>query len=95
MLEDLRGAPNGAVVLLHACAHNPTGVDPTQQEWEGIRKVVREEKQLLPFFDSAYQVEGWISLRFFTIKISTFRIFLCYSNLELGLYGCKIRFPSS
>ena len=55
MCEDLSGAPVGSVVLLHACAHNPTGVDPTPDQWQGILKVV-QERRLLPFFDSAYQV---------------------------------------
>ncbi|KAH9305334.1 hypothetical protein KI387_009738, partial [Taxus chinensis] len=55
MLEDLQTAPSGAIVLLHACAHNPTGVDPTQEQWEGIHQLIRH-KDLLPFFDSAYQM---------------------------------------
>ena len=55
LLEDLGSAPSGAIVLLHACAHNPTGVDPTIQQWEQIRQLMRS-KALLPFFDSAYQV---------------------------------------
>jgi aspartate aminotransferase len=55
MLEDLKAAPDGAIILLHACAHNPTGVDPTEEQWEGIRKVIRSKNQL-PFFDCAYQV---------------------------------------
>ncbi|KAI3446986.1 hypothetical protein Pfo_003651 [Paulownia fortunei] len=54
LLEDLGGAPSGAIVLLHACAHNPTGVDPTSDQWEQIRQLMRS-KELLPFFDSAYQ----------------------------------------
>lgn len=54
MLEDLGTAPSGAIVLLHACAHNPTGVDPTLEQWEQIRQLMRS-KSLLPFFDSAYQ----------------------------------------
>ncbi|XP_030452450.1 aspartate aminotransferase, cytoplasmic-like [Syzygium oleosum] len=54
LLEDLGSAPLGAVVLLHACAHNPTGVDPTLQQWEQIRQLIRS-RRLLPFFDSAYQ----------------------------------------
>uniref|UniRef100_A0A5B7ADB3 Aspartate aminotransferase n=1 Tax=Davidia involucrata TaxID=16924 RepID=A0A5B7ADB3_DAVIN len=54
LLEDLGSAPSGAIVLLHACAHNPTGVDPTLQQWEQIRQLMRL-KGLLPFFDSAYQ----------------------------------------
>ena len=55
MWQDLRSAPVGSVVLLHACAHNPTGVDPTPDQWQGILKVV-QARRLLPFFDSAYQV---------------------------------------
>ena len=55
LLEDLGSAPSGAIVLLHACAHNPTGVDPTLEQWEQIRRLIRS-KSLLPFFDSAYQV---------------------------------------
>lgn len=55
MCQDLNSAPLGSVVLLHACAHNPTGVDPTPEQWQGILKVV-QQRRLLPFFDSAYQV---------------------------------------
>jgi len=54
MLEDLGSAPEGAVVILHACAHNPTGIDPTKEQWKRIADVV-EAKKLVPFFDSAYQ----------------------------------------
>jgi len=54
MLEDLRSAPERSVVLLHACAHNPTGVDPTKEEWKRIAEVMKQ-KNHLPFFDSAYQ----------------------------------------
>ncbi|XP_030940193.1 aspartate aminotransferase, cytoplasmic isozyme 2-like [Quercus lobata] len=57
LLEDLGFAPSGVVVLLHACAHNPTSVDPTIQQWEQITQLMRS-KALLPFFDSAYQVDG-------------------------------------
>jgi aspartate aminotransferase, mitochondrial len=53
MLADLRAAKEGSVILLHACAHNPTGVDPTRDDWERILEVVKE-RRLLPFFDAAY-----------------------------------------
>mmetsp|Transcript_36056 Transcript_36056/g.44490 ORF Transcript_36056/g.44490 Transcript_36056/m.44490 type:complete len:426 (+) Transcript_36056:91-1368(+) len=55
MLKDLKtkGKP-GDVVLLHACAHNPTGVDPTKEQWKKIADLIKECK-LIPFFDSAYQ----------------------------------------
>jgi len=54
MLEDLRAAPNGSLILLHTCAHNPTGVDPTIEQWNGILDVL-QEKDHFPFFDTAYQ----------------------------------------
>eukprot|EP00034_Subulatomonas_tetraspora_P001771 GABW01002112.1.p2 GENE.GABW01002112.1~~GABW01002112.1.p2 ORF type:complete len:78 (-),score=28.43 GABW01002112.1:3-236(-) len=54
MMEDLRGLPEGSVVLLHACAHNPTGVDPTVEQWDEIAEVLKEKK-LLPIVDCAYQ----------------------------------------
>ncbi|KAJ1831834.1 aspartate transaminase aat1 [Coemansia sp. RSA 2711] len=54
MLEDLRALPRGSIVLLHACAHNPTGVDPTAAQWAQIQRVV-EEGEHLAFFDMAYQ----------------------------------------
>lgn len=66
MIEDLKAAVDGAVILLHACAHNPTGVDPTEEQWEGIRQVIRSKHQL-PFFDCAYQVS-----KFFFIYSGTY-----------------------
>lgn len=51
----LQAAPSKSVIMLHACAHNPTGVDPTGEQWEEIAKLV-QEKQHFPFFDMAYQV---------------------------------------
>ena len=46
--------PAQSLVLLHACAHNPTGVDPTPEQWVEISDII-QEKQLFPFFDMAYQ----------------------------------------
>lgn len=54
LIEDLRNAPEDSVVVLHACAHNPTGIDPTTEQWKAIADVI-EEKKLFPFFDCAYQ----------------------------------------
>lgn len=53
-LEDLSNAPDGSIILLHACAHNPTGMDPTLEQWARIAAVIRKKRHL-PFFDSAYQ----------------------------------------
>lgn len=54
MLKDLSNAPAGSAVLLHTCAHNPTGVDPSKEEWHRIAEVCKKN-QLYPFFDTAYQ----------------------------------------
>lgn len=53
-LEDLRNAPERSVIILHACAHNPTGCDPTHEQWAQIAQVIRE-RRLFPFLDCAYQ----------------------------------------
>jgi aspartate/tyrosine/aromatic aminotransferase len=54
MLESLGKADAGDVVLLHACCHNPSGMDPSVEEWEAIADVV-VKRELVPFIDMAYQ----------------------------------------
>ena len=54
MLAALEAAPAGSVVVLHACCHNPTGVDPTEAQWGRILHTVRA-RNLTPFLDLAYQ----------------------------------------
>lgn len=54
MKKAISDAPERSVILLHACAHNPTGVDPTEQQWREIAEVIRAKKHF-PFFDTAYQ----------------------------------------
>jgi len=95
MLAALKTAQPGALILLHACAHNPTGVDPTEEQWKMIADVMRERK-LIPLMDSAYQgyasgsleKDAW-AIRFF--ESSGFEMFLCQSFAKnLGLYGERI-----
>jgi len=54
MIADLREAPDGSIILLHACAHNPTGCDPSNEQWNEICSLLKEKKHTA-FFDSAYQ----------------------------------------
>lgn len=54
MLEDLRAAEPGTVVVLHACCHNPTGYDLTDEQWDQVVAVMGEQ-ELFPFIDMAYQ----------------------------------------
>ncbi|MCA9148068.1 MAG: aspartate/tyrosine/aromatic aminotransferase [Planctomycetales bacterium] len=57
MLAKLRQVPAGDVVLLHACCHNPSGVDPSLEQWQQIADCLVERK-LLPLIDFAYQGFG-------------------------------------
>ena len=57
MLEDLNALPTGSIVVLHACCHNPTGVDLTPADWQNVLDVVKA-KGLIPFLDMAYQGFG-------------------------------------
>ena len=92
MLEDLGEAPSGAVVILHACAHNPTGIDPTKEQWAQIAEVCRS-RNLFVFFDCAYQgfasgsldTDAW-AVRFFVDE--GFEIFCAQSfSKNFGLYN--------
>jgi aspartate aminotransferase len=57
MLERLELAPSGDVVLLHACCHNPSGVDPTPAQWRALVDCL-SRRGLVPFLDLAYQGLG-------------------------------------
>ena len=57
MLADLKAMPRGAIVLLHACCHNPTGADLTPAQWGEVISVVTSAG-LIPFLDMAYQGFG-------------------------------------
>lgn len=54
MVADIKAAPKNSVFLLHACAHNPTGVDPTPEQWKEISNAVKAGEHYA-FFDMAYQ----------------------------------------
>ena len=57
LIEDLAKIPAGDVVLLHGCCHNPTGVDPSDEQWEKIGDVL-EKGGVLPLIDFAYHGLG-------------------------------------
>lgn len=58
VLEKIRQVkePEKAVLILHTSAHNPTGVDPTKEQWVELKKICHE-RGILPVFDCAYQVQ--------------------------------------
>lgn len=57
MLDALKSMPEGSIVLLHACCHNPTGADLTDDQWTDVIAVVTQ-RNLIPFLDMAYQGFG-------------------------------------
>jgi aspartate aminotransferase len=92
LLKTLEEAPEHSIVLLHACAHNPTGVDPTQEQWKQIAEVVKKRKHF-PFFDTAYQgfasgdlaKDGW-AIRYFVDQGFELVVAQSYAK-NFGLYG--------
>ena len=57
MVQGLRDAPDGSIIVLHACCHNPTGVDLSNEQWDQVIDVV-QRKGHIPFLDIAYQGFG-------------------------------------
>ena len=57
MINGLKSLPAGTIIVLHACCHNPTGIDPTPAQWQIIAETV-QAGQLVPFLDNAYQGFG-------------------------------------
>ncbi|KAF5185508.1 Aspartate aminotransferase protein [Thalictrum thalictroides] len=95
MISDIKAAPEGSFILLHGCAHNPTGIDPTPAQWEKIADVI-QEKNHIPFFDVAYQGfasgsldEDASSVRLFVARGMEVLVAQSYSK-NLGLYSERI-----
>lgn len=92
MLDCMRSAPEGSVFLLHACAHNPTGVDPTKAQWSQIADVM-QQKRHLPLFDSAYQgfASGNLDEDAHAVRLFVergFELIVCQSfSKNLGIYA--------
>ncbi|PVZ97068.1 hypothetical protein BB558_000797 [Smittium angustum] len=95
VLEDFSKMPKGSVVLLHGCAHNPTGVDPSPEQWKQILEVCKQ-RELIPFFDLAYQgfasgnpEKDAYSLRLFTDAGMPVILAQSYAK-NMGLYGERV-----
>jgi aspartate/tyrosine/aromatic aminotransferase len=92
MLKYLNTLPSGSIVLLHASAHNPTGVDPTHEQWKHIADVMKNRK-LIPYFDTAYQgfASGDLEKDAFPIRLFNqlgFQMLVSQSYAKnMGLYG--------
>jgi len=95
LIKDMKNMPEGSTVLLHACAHNPTGMDPSVEQWSEISKTMKDNK-LLPFFDCAYQgfasgnaPQDAFAIRMFVDDGHTLATVQSFSK-NFGLYGQRI-----
>lgn len=92
-LDGLKAAEPGSPVILHACAHNPTGCDPSHRQWRDIAAVVRA-RGLFPVFDSAYlgfnsgnvDKDAW-AIRYFTEELRMEAAVCLSFSKSMGLYG--------
>ncbi|WP_181314659.1 amino acid aminotransferase [Photobacterium phosphoreum] len=93
-IVDLNQAKSGDVVLLHGCCHNPTGIDPTNTQWQTLAKLCLD-KGLLPMFDFAYQgfargvEEDAQGLRIFADQVPELLVASSFSK-NFGLYNERV-----
>lgn len=95
MISDIENAPDRSAILLHCCAHNPTGVDPTDEQWYQICQVMKT-KGHIALFDSAYQgyatgdlEKDAFALRHFVAEGIPVMLAQSYSK-NMGLYGERV-----
>ncbi|MEE2676132.1 MAG: amino acid aminotransferase [Planctomycetota bacterium] len=94
LLDSISQIPAGDVICLHACCHNPSGVDPSPEQWEQIVEVVKD-REILPLIDFAYQGfanglrEDASVLRLFADKVDEFLVCSSFSK-NFGLYCERI-----
>ncbi|MGE1528615.1 amino acid aminotransferase [Pseudomonas putida] len=94
MLEDLNNLPSGSIVVLHACCHNPTGVDLGLDDWKNVLEVVKA-KGHVPFLDMAYQgfgdgiAEDAFAVRLFAESGLEFFVSSSFSK-SFSLYGERV-----
>mmetsp|Transcript_33057 Transcript_33057/g.80342 ORF Transcript_33057/g.80342 Transcript_33057/m.80342 type:complete len:437 (+) Transcript_33057:136-1446(+) len=95
MIKDIKDMPQGSIILLHACAHNPTGMDPTLEQWKEMSETVKKQG-LVPFFDCAYQgfasgdpIKDAASVRMFVEDGHLISMVQSFSK-NFGLYGNRV-----
>lgn len=94
MLKALNQAPAHTIILLHACCHNPTGVDLSDDQWQQVVETCRA-RDLIPFLDMAYQGFGetieadGIAVRLFAASDISFLVSSSFSK-SFSLYGERV-----
>src|SRR5205085_7625877 len=94
MCDAILKLPEKSVILLHACCHNPTGVDLSSDQWKELSVLMKRNKHL-PFFDFAYQgfgrslEEDAFAVRYFMQQRHEMFVATSYAK-NLGLYGERV-----
>lgn len=87
IVKSFESIPAGSIVMLHACCHNPTGVDFSLEQWQELSELIKK-RNLLPFFDCAYQGFG----SEFTDDAAAMRLFYEQEHEMLVAYSCSKNF---
>jgi aspartate/tyrosine/aromatic aminotransferase len=96
MCEAIRQMPERSVILLHGCCHNPSGLDPSFEQWKELSDLIKRKK-LIPFFDIAYQGFGKDvdadaqAIRYFASQGHDMLVAYSFSK-NFSLYGERVGF---
>jgi aspartate/tyrosine/aromatic aminotransferase len=94
MIYDIEKMPTKSIILLQASCHNPTGIDPTNDQWMEISSVLKKN-QVIPFFDFAYQGfkkspdDDAFPIRYFLSQGHEFLTATSFAK-NFGLYGERV-----
>lgn len=95
VLDDVNSAPTGSIFLLHACAHNPTGVDPSEEQWKELSALFKKRGHAI-LFDAAYlgfasgnADKDAFALRQFAADGHSFLMAQSFAK-NFGLYGERV-----
>ena len=93
--QDLQNAPSRSVIIFHGVAHNPTGSDPTPEQWQQLSAICKE-RGLIPLFDTAYQgfASGDVDKDAYSVRLFVeqgHEVLVCQSFAKnFGLYNERV-----
>lgn len=96
MCEAIQNMPPGSIILLHGCCHNPTGMDPTFEQWKILSDLIKKQR-IIPLFDLAYQgfgrgiEEDVQAVRYFAEEGHEMGVAYSFSK-NFGLYAERVGF---
>lgn len=94
LCSEINEMPEKSTILLHACCQNPTGIDPTNDQWKELSALIKKQK-IIPFFDFAYQgfkksiEDDAFPIRYFVSQGHDLLVANSFAK-NLGLYGERV-----